>query len=291
MGTRPEVCGHRGKRQKRRRADQSIDTVSNISCISLRINRPFARSFVFLPSPSWPPLSSHDALTRASSKPGDSPSQIPSPASPRSANRGRSPLVPTSAVRIRPHAISFPTDTPHAAVSSDKSRGMATIVPLPPTATVVGLQPKCSVTNADGLSVKPSPIVTFDGAGPFSSPCVGLDFTVAQRPSTDAVALKYRFRSPSQAQSAHMPLVDVPLTSHRDWTRVRLGATELEYQSSPLSDGSSDTKRAVVRTKMTTTGPSLSSVKVHSVFIVQSSPGSGPQIQHVLPSHPLFHTN
>jgi hypothetical protein len=168
---------------------------------------------------------------------------------------------------------------------------MATVTSLPTTATVVGLQPKCTVTNTDGLSVKPSPIVTFDGVGPFSSPCVGLDFTVAERSSTNAVALRYKFRSPSQAQSAHMPLVDVPLTARQDWTRVRLGATELEYQSSPLTADSSDTKRAVVRTKMTTTGPSLSSVKVHSVFIVQSAPGSGPQVQHVLPSHPLFHDN
>lgn len=162
---------------------------------------------------------------------------------------------------------------------------------MPKTATVVGLQPKCTVTNTDGLSVKPSPIVTFDGAGPFSSPCVGLDFTVAERSSTDAVALRYKFRSPSQAQSANVPLVDVPLTSHQGWTSVQMGATELQYQSSPLIDvgDSSDTKKAVVRTKMTTTSPSLSSVKVHSVFIVQSDPGSGPQVQHVLPSHPLFH--
>jgi hypothetical protein len=185
---------------------------------------------------------------------------------------------------------SSPTDNSRTAASSDKpttiSRGMATVVSMPTTATVVGLQPKCSVTNADGLSVKPSPVVTFDGAGPFSSPCVGLDFTVADRPSTDAVALRYRFRS---AQSDHVPLVDVPLTSHQDWTRVRLGATDLEYQSSPLNDDSSITKKAVVRTRMTTTSPSLSSVKVHSVFIVQSAPGSGPQVQHVLPSHPLFH--
>lgn len=166
---------------------------------------------------------------------------------------------------------------------------MATITSLPKTATVVGLQPKCSVTNTDGLSVKPSPVVTFDGAGPFSSPCVGLDFTVAEHPSPDAVALRYKFRSSSQAQSDRMPLVDVPLTSHQDWTRVRLGATEFEYQSSPLNDDSSATKRAVVRTKMITTSPSLSSVKVHSVFIVQNAPGSGPQVQHVLPSHPLFH--
>ena len=188
-----------------------------------------------------------------------------------------------------------PTDSPHTAASSDKSptvsRGMATVIPLPTTATVVGLQPKCLVTNADGLSVKPSPVVTFDGTGPFSSPCVGLDLTVAERPSTDAVALRYRFRSPSQAQSDHMPSVDVPLTSRQDWTRVRLGATELEYQSSPLNDESSAMKRAVVRTKMTTTSPSLSSVKVHSVFIVQSAPGATPQVQHVLPSHPLFHDN
>lgn len=168
---------------------------------------------------------------------------------------------------------------------------MATITSMPKTSAVVGLQPKCQVTNTDGLSVKPSPIVTFDGAGPFSSPCVGLDFTVAERPSADAVALRYRFRSPSQAQSVHMPLVDVPLTSRQDWTRVRIGATELEYQSSPLIDDSSGTKKAVVRTKMITTSPSLSSVKVHSVFIVQSAPGSGPQVQHVLPSHPLFHDN
>ena len=186
------------------------------------------------------------------------------------------------------------TDNSQAAVSSDRppttSRGMATVIPMPTTATVVGLQPKCSVTNTDGLSVKPSPVVTFDGAGPFSSPCVGLDFTVADRPSTDAVALRYKFRSPSsQAHSDHVPLVDVPLTSHQDWTRVRLGATDLEYQSSPLADDSPNSRRAVVRTKMTTTSPSFSSVKVHSVFIVQSAPGSGPQIQHVLPSHPLFH--
>lgn len=179
--------------------------------------------------------------------------------------------------------------------SSDKppntSRGMATITSMPKTAAVVGLQPKCQVTNTDGLSVKPSPIVTFDGAGPFSSPCVGLDFTVADHPSTDAVALRYKFRSPSQAQSAQMPLVDVPLTSSQDWTRVRMGATELEYQSSPLVDDTSEMKKAVVRTKMTTTSPSFSSVKVHSVFIVQNAPGSEPQIQHVLPSHPLFHDN
>jgi len=197
-----------------------------------------------------------------------------------------------------------PGDTPtrpqfvsqFSTTSSDKpptiSRGMATITSMPTTATVVGLQPKCPVTNTNGLSVKPSPVVTFDGAGPFSSPCVGLDFTVADRPSTDAVALRYRFRSPSQTQPDHMPLVDVPLTSHQDWTRVRLGATDLEYQSSPLNDDSSDTRKAVVRTKMTTTTTSsLSSVKVHSVFIVQSAPGSGPQVQHVLPSHPLFHDN
>lgn len=164
---------------------------------------------------------------------------------------------------------------------------MATITQMPKTAAVVGLQPKCQVTNTDGLSVKPSPVVTFDGAGPFSSPCVGLDFTIAERPSTDAVALRYKFRSPFQSSS--MPLVDVPLTSHQDWTRVQMGATELEYQSSPLIDDTSDTKRAVVRTKMTTTSPSLSSVKVHSVFIVQNTPDSGPQVQHVLPSHPLFH--
>jgi len=168
---------------------------------------------------------------------------------------------------------------------------MATVIPLPKTATVVGLQPKCLVTNTDGLSVKPSPVVTFDGAGPFSSPCVGLNFTVAEHTSTDAVALKYKFRSPSQVQSDQMPLVDVPLTSHQDWTKVRLGATEFEYQSSPLYDDSSEMKRAVVRTKMITTSPSLSSVKVHSVFIVQNAPGSGPQVQHVLPSHPLFHDN
>ena len=161
---------------------------------------------------------------------------------------------------------------------------------MPKTATVVGLQPKCLVTNTDGLSVKPSPVVTFDGAGPFSSPCVALDFTVADRPSTGAVALRYKFRSPSQAQSSdHIPLVDVPLTSYQEWTGVRMGATELQYQSSPLVDGSSDAKKVVVRTKMTTTSPSLSSVKVHSVFIVQSTPGSGPRVQHVLPSHPLFH--
>ncbi|KAF9653511.1 hypothetical protein BDM02DRAFT_1586980 [Thelephora ganbajun] len=208
----------------------------------------------------------------------------------------RPPLAPSSAVRTACHPeASFPTNNPHTASSSDKSpttsRGMATVIPIPKTATVVGLQPKCPVTNTDGLSVKPSPVVTFDGTGPFSSPCVGLDFTVAERPSTDAVALRYKFRSPSQAQSDYMPLVDVPLTSPQDWTRVRLGATELEYQSSPLNDDSSDTKRAVVRTKMITTSPSLSSVKVHSVFIVQSTPGSGPQVQHVLPSHPLFHDN
>jgi hypothetical protein len=184
--------------------------------------------------------------------------------------------------------------TAHVTVSSsDKpptvSRGMATLTQIPRTAAVVGLQSKCHVTNTEGLSVKPSPVVTFDGAGPFSSPCVGLDFTVTERPSTDAVALRYKFRSPSQAESAQVPSVDVPLTSRQDWTRVRMGTTELEYQSSPLADNSSQTKKAVVRTKMTTMTPSLSSVKVHSVFIVQSSPDSGPQVQHVLPSHPLFH--
>jgi len=155
----------------------------------------------------------------------------------------------------------------------------------------VGLQPRCQVTNTDGLSVKPSPILTFRGAGPFSSPCVGLDLTVTELPSTDAVALRYKFRSPAQAESARLPSVDVPLTSRLDWTTVKMGGTELEYQSSPLTDDSSDTKKAIVRTKMITTSPSLSSVKVHSVFIVRSTPGSGPQVQHVLPSHPLFRDN
>ena len=220
-------------------------------------------------------------LSVSDTKPSDTPTR-PQPPS-RSQFSSKKP-----ATRER----SSPTNSSPTAVSSDKphttSRGMATVIPMPTTATVVGLQPKCSVTNTDGLSVKPSPVVTFDGAGPFSSPCVGLDFTVADRPSTDAVALRYKFRSPSQA---HIPSVDVPLTSHQDWTRVRLGATDLEYQSSPLNDDSSDTKKAVVRTRMTTTSPSLSSVKVHSVFIVQNAPDSGPQVQHVLPSHPLFHGN
>lgn len=209
------------------------------------------------------------------------------------------PPVPSrsqfSSKRLATRERSSPADHPPTAASSDKSptvsRGMATVTSMPTTATVVGLQPKCTVTNTDGLSVKPSPVVTFDGTGPFSSPCVGLDFSVAEQPSTDAVALRYRFRSPPQTQSDDVPLVGVPLTSRQDWTRVRLGATDLEYQSSPLNDDSSEMKRAVVRTKMTTTSPSLSSVKVHSVFIVQSAPGSGPQIQHVLPSHPLFHYN
>ena len=221
-------------------------------------------------------------LSVSDTKPSDAPTRPQHPS--RSQFSSKKPAT---------HERPSPTDNSQTAVSSDKpptiSRGMATVIPVPTTATVVGLQPKCPVTNTNGLSVKPSPVVTFDGAGPFSSPCVGLDFTVADRPSTDAVALRYRFRSPSQAQPDHMPSVDVPLTSYQDWTRVRLGATDLEYQSSPLNDDSSDIKKAVVRTKMTTTGPSLSSVKVHSVFIVQSTPGSGPQVQHVLPSHPLFH--
>lgn len=223
-------------------------------------------------------------LSVSETKPNDTPGRPQPPSRSHSTSR-----------KLAAQERSFLTDSSQAVISPDKSaatsRGMATITPIPATATVVGLQPKCTVTNTDGFSVKPSPIVTFDGAGPFSSPCVGLDLTVAERPSTDAVALKYRFRSPPQAESDHMPLVDVPLTSHQDWTRVRMGATELEYQSSPLHDASSDTKRAVVRTKMTTTSPSLSSVKVHSVFIVQSQKGSGPQVQHVLPSHPLFHDN
>lgn len=210
-----------------------------------------------------------------------------------SSNRSQASPRSFSSENRRPPKLSLSADSPHTVSSSDKppfvSRSMATIVPTPKTAAVVGLQPKCQVTNTDGLSVKPSPVLTFDGAGPFSSPCVGLDFTITEHPLTDAVALRYRFRSPSQAESAQLPLVDVPLTSHLDWTRVRMGTTELEYQSSPLNNDSSDTKKAVVRTKMTTTTPSLSSVKVHSVFIVQSTPGSGPQVQHVLPSHPLFH--
>jgi len=222
-------------------------------------------------------------LSVSDTKPGDSSSRQQTPARSQFSSKNR-----------WPPEISLVTDSPHAAVSPDNpptpSRGMATVTSLPTTATVVGLQPKCPVTNMNGLSIKPSPVVTFDGAGPFSSPCVGLDLTVAERASTDAVGLRYKFRSSSsQMQSDRIPLVDVPLTSHQDWTRVRLGATELEYQSSPLSDDSSDAKRVVVRTKMTTTSPSLSSVKVHSVFIVQNAPGSGPQVQHVLPSHPLFH--
>lgn len=208
-------------------------------------------------------------------------------------NRPQAPSRSFSCENGRPPEMSLPTDSPQTASSSDKpptaSRGMATITSMPKTAAVVGLQQKCQVTNTDGLSVKPSPVLTFDGAGPFSSPCVGLDFTVTDRPSTDAVALRYKFRSPSQAESAQLPLVDVPLTSHLGWTRVRMGTTELEYQSSPLTNDSSNAKKAVVRTKMTTMTPSLSSVKVHSVFIVQSTPGSSPKVQHVLPSHPLFH--
>lgn len=188
--------------------------------------------------------------------------------------------------------ILLPTNSPHtASTPSNNHRGMATITSLPKTAAVVGLQQKCQVTNTEGLSVKPSPVLTFDGTGPFSSPCVGLDFTVTERPSADEVALRYKFRSSSQAELAQVPLVNVPLTSSVDWTMVRMGITQLEYQSSPLTDDSSHTKKAIVRTKMTTTTPSLSSVKVHSVFIVQNTPGYGPQVQHVLPSHPLFHAD
>ena len=189
--------------------------------------------------------------------------------------------------------LSLSADDPQTASLSDKppvvSRGMATITTIPKTISLVPLH-----STPDGLSVKPSPVVMIDGPGPFSSPCLELGFTATECASEhDMVALSYKFRSPpSHDESPPAPKFNVPLTSHVGWTDVSTGTgsnTRLKYQSSPLNDthDSSHTKKAVVRTKMIITTPSLSSITVHSVFIVKST-RSGPQVQHVLPSNPLF---